>query len=150
MKLTLSCSAEKWLRSFDKRIPSASPLARFTAAEDTRFLGRRRGDHFILYRRRRGIFPLLATTLYGRLTQSGDRATLRLFAARPRVAVALFSLWGLLLLWAGGALVFTETLFSLVFLIPGIAVLLFALIPSPKEKALLLEEVKKLSEERLQ
>ena len=145
MVISLPCGTEKFFRAFDKSIQPAKAFSRFTPGKDTLPSGKRKGERFLLYRRKKGLFSLFSTTLYGRVSQK-EKDTLRITFSRPRAALFLLLFWSGLLLWAGLSLVLTEFFFSLAFLLPGLGVLLFALIPSKKEKAALLKEILSLAE----
>ena len=147
MIYSLPCSTEKFFRAFDKKITPANPFSRFVPREDTLLSGKRKGDRFYLFRQKKGLFSLFSTTLYASVSQK-EKDALCLSFSRPRGAVFLLFLWSALLLWAGASIVLTEFFFSLTFLLPGIAVLLFALIPSKKEKEALLKALSGLSEEK--
>lgn len=134
---------EKFFRAFDKKIPVAPPFSRLIPWGESGIAGRRKGERFFLYYRKKGVFSLFSTTLYGSVSQT-EKGALRLFVSRPRGTRLLLLLWSGALFWAGGSLVLSEFFFSLSFLLPGAAVLIFALCPNKKKKALLLEEISSL------
>ncbi len=118
MKRLVSLSGDAFARSFDKKIPFARFYDRVCLPAVRGVRGRRKGDHFFFYLEKKGIFSLFAPTLAGTVQEEKGALCLNVRVRRPLFSSFLLAAWIGLLLWAGLSLLFTEVLFSLVFLVP--------------------------------
>ncbi len=147
MMWRLNVPEEKFRRAFQKNAVPLSLPERFTVGESDAFLGRYQEGSFSLCRRKKGRFALLSCTLYGKTMKKQGQTVISLRFSRPRGVGILWLLWVLAHLLAGFELLFSETLFALCFLVPGILFSLPLFLFSKKEKTSLLEKLKEFGAE---
>lgn len=147
MTVELSQTKEKFFRSFQKEVKWSGRFSRFTLSSKREFRGKAKENSFFLYRCKKGVFPLFAATLYGKIEKEDGKDVLRCRVFRPPLFSLLLLPWSGLLLFTGAVLVSDEPFFSLCFFLPGILFLLF-LFPFRGEKQALFQEVERLAKKK--
>ena len=132
---------DRFLRSFLMQVEESTILRRFGIGGGE-WLGRRTDKGFLLYRKKRGIFSLFALTLYGSFSREGGEDFIAFRFGRCLPVVILWFSWCALMLFAG--ILLLGSLWSLFFLIPAVLWALPLFIYSKKEKARLLDLVKRI------
>lgn len=132
---------DRFLRSFLMQVEESTLLRRFGFGGGE-WLGRRTDKGFLLYRKKRGIFTLFALTLYGTFSREGGEDFITFRFGRWLPVAILWFLWCALMLFAG--ILLLGSLWSLFFLIPAVLWALPLFLFSKKEKARLLDLVKRI------
>lgn len=135
MKWFFTEGEAKFARRFIRKTEFVSALGRLSTAKKTRFCGRFRDGKLVLYRQRSWLFSLFSYTLYARVRTENGRKVLVGRFSRPKGIRAVWLLWSLMLIVTGAQLVLTETLFALLFLIPGALSLIPLFFCFPKTRA---------------
>lgn len=141
MRMALLVSEEKFFRNFDKNFLKANLRSRFCLTDTDRIVGARKGGFFCIYRKKKALFSLFSTTLYGRVLQ--DKKTIRCFFSRPIFVLIPYLLWCLALLGTGVLIFPEDVIFSLYFLFPGILLSVPLFFFSAREKKTLTEALEK-------
>ncbi len=145
-QIKIKLSKEKFLRNLDRGTTPSTLSSRFSAESKTLFRAKRKGDSFLLYRQKKGLFPLFSCTLRGKITEEEKGLSIRYGFTRPALSGLLLFLWAALLLFVGLSLLPVEPDFALFFLVPGLSLFLPLFFFSPKEKAALEEKIHILAE----
>ncbi len=128
-------SEEKFFRNFDKTVTFSTPLSRFRLCDHDCIAGSRRGKRICMYRKKKGVFALFSTTLYGSLLS--DQKCIRYGFFRPIGSLICYLLWCAAMIAAGLSLLPDSVETALWFLLSAFLLLLPVFVFSRKEKNIL-------------
>ena len=135
----------RFLRNFQREADRNYYLTRMGFGKKGSYMGRLTKSGVKLYRAKVGIFSLFALTATGTLERENGQELLRVRFGRSLVLTLLWGSWCAFMILAGLLLLGTEILFSLVFLVPGLGLLLPLFLFSKKEKQRLLKFLEDLA-----